>query len=123
MTPEQALDARCKLYAGQRNAMCFHINVGKVKMNDGRFFDTGAPVGFSDLLTILPNGLTMYCETKIHPRKPTEKQIDFINLLRKRKVIAGVAYTVEEYIELFDLAMLGAQELPPLPYPYVKNKK
>ena len=114
MTPEQYLSNQCRLHAGKNNAMCFHINVGNFKLKDGSFFRTGVPNGWSDLITILPNGIIFFCETKIAPRRPTKEQIEFINLIRKQKIVAGVAYTLDEYIELFDMARSEAPlDLPP----------
>lgn len=46
MTPEQVLDKNIMLWCGERNWLCFHTNVGKVMMWDGRYFDTGLPVGW-----------------------------------------------------------------------------
>lgn len=99
-TPEQRLTKQIMLYCGQEKGwLCFHRNVGKVKTIDGRFFDTGAPEGWPDLEIFTNNGQTIFCETKIHPRKPTNSQIKTIELLRKRGFLAFVAYSLEEFIE------------------------
>ena len=42
-TPEVRLMKQIQLWCGQHNFISFHTNVGKVKMIDGRFFDTGLP--------------------------------------------------------------------------------
>lgn len=97
MTPEQALDKQIMLYCGERNWLCFHCNVGKVKTIDGRFFDTGLPPGFPDLLIITDNGINIYCETKIKPRKPSDDQKKFINNLINRNFIAFVSYNLDEF--------------------------
>ena len=99
MTPEQVLDKNIMLYCGQRNWLCFHINVGKIKLPDGSYFQTGVPVGWPDLTIITDYGEVMFCETKIKPRKPTLEQINFINNLKSRHIRAFVAYTLEEFIE------------------------
>ena len=98
MTPEQALDKSIMLYCGQRNWLCFHINVGGGKMQNGTFFQTGVPKGWPDLTIITDDGKVIFCETKIHPRKPTQEQLDFIENLRSRHIKAFVAYTLEEFI-------------------------
>lgn len=103
MTPEQALDKAIMLYCGQRNWLCFHINVGKFKIWDEeqqryRWVDTGVPRGWPDLIILTDYGEVMFCETKIHPRKPTQEQLDFIENLKSRGFKAFVAYTLEEFI-------------------------
>lgn len=98
MTPEQALDKQIMLYCGQRNWLCFHINVGGGKLANGTFFQTGVPKGWPDLTIITDDGRVIFCETKIHPRKPTQNQLNFIAELNKRKFTAFVAYTLDEFI-------------------------
>ena len=99
MTPEQALDRSIMLWCGQRNWLCFHINVGGGKMANGTFFQTGVPKGWPDLTIITDDGRVIFCETKIHPRKPTQEQLNFIKTLTDRHIKAFVAYTLEEFIE------------------------
>ena len=99
MTPEQVLDKNIMLWCGQHDWLCFHTNVGKVQMIDGRYFDTGLPKGWLDLLILTNKGQVIFCETKIHPRKPTKEQINTIEVLRKRGFLAFVAYSLEEFIE------------------------
>lgn len=98
-TPEQILDKKIMLYCGQRGWLCFHANVGSVMTADGRRFNTGLPKGFPDLLIIKPGGVVCFCETKIHPRKPTQEQINMINLLKKYGFLAFVAYSLEEFVQ------------------------
>ena len=92
------------LWCGQHNWLCFHTNVGKIKFydmkqNKERFFDTGLPPGWPDLLILTDNGKVIFCETKIHPRKPTPQQVKTINLLVKRGFLAFVCYSLEEFVE------------------------
>lgn len=103
MTAEQRLDHEIMLYCGIHNALCFHTNVGKIKFYDEkqkkyRYFDTGLPKGWPDLMIIPQDKPVFYCETKIHPRKPTEDQIKIINLLQNKGKLAFVAYSLEEFI-------------------------
>lgn len=104
MTPEQALDKNIMLYCGTHDAICFHTNVGKIKFFDEnqkkyRYFDTGLPKGWPDLIIITKKGNVFFCETKIHPRKPTMEQIKVITNLTMRGVLAFVCYSLEEFIE------------------------
>lgn len=98
MTPEQYLDKQIMLYCGEKNWLCFHCNVGIVKTNDGRIFKTGLPTGFPDLLIITDTGVTIYCETKIKPRKPSDDQKKFINNLIQKNHIAFVSYNLDEFL-------------------------
>lgn len=102
MTPEQVLDKEIMLWCGQHNWLCFHTNVGKIKFYDPkmgkeRFFDTGLPKGWPDLLILTNDGNTIFCETKIHPRKPTLDQVKMIDLLNERGFLAFVCYSLEEF--------------------------
>jgi hypothetical protein len=101
MTPEHRLQNEIKLWCGEHNIICLRINVGKVKTVDGRWFDTGLPVGFSDLLLLSADGKATFVETKIKPRKPTEQQIQFIQLMKNRGFNAFVAYSLQEFIERY----------------------
>lgn len=92
----------------------FRTNVGKVRTPDGRFFDTGLPKGHSDLYGFRPDGQIFYIETKLHPRKPTKEQRQFILAMIGKGAAAGVAYTVEEAMQIvkwepeFKAIMIGA---------------
>lgn len=92
------------LWCGEHNWLCFHTNVGKVqfwddKIKDYRWFETGLPKGWPDLLIITDKGKTIYCETKIRPRKPTKDQLKVLRILKNRGCLAFVAYSLEEFIE------------------------
>ena len=78
----------------------FRTNVGKVKLPDGRWFDTGLPKGHSDMYAV-KDGKIYYLEVKKPGGKPSKEQIDFISTMRKRYgCIAGVVYSVEEAVKL-----------------------
>lgn len=77
----------------------FRANVGTVRLPDGRYFKTGLPAGFSDLFAV-KNGRVCFIEVKVEPNKPTAEQIVFINQMRLKGCVAGVAYSVEEAVEL-----------------------
>ena len=110
MTPEQVLDKKIMLWCGQHNWLCFHTNVGKIKFWDKtqgkeRWFDTGLPVGWLDLLILTDKGQVIFCETKIHPRKPTKEQLNTIDVLVKRGFLAFVCYSIEQFIETAEKAL------------------
>lgn len=103
-TPEQRLDKEIMLWCGQHNWLCFHLNVGKIKFFDEiqkkyRFFLTGLPEGWTDLMILTDKGKAIFCETKIKPRKPTQQQLNVIENLTKRGFLAFVAYDLNEFIQ------------------------
>ena len=91
----------------------FRANVGRVKMQDGRYFDTGLPVGFSDLFGVMPSGKAIFIECKKPNWKPATKgnlfeheedQRNFINQMRSSGALAGFASSVDEAVKI----VLGA---------------
>ncbi len=77
----------------------FRVNVGKVKMWDGRYFDTGLPKGFSDLIA-LKEGKLYFIELKAENGKPSKEQINFINQMVKNGFNAGIAYNLEDVLKI-----------------------
>jgi hypothetical protein len=49
MTTESLIQNQIRVALSKAGHTVFRINVGKVKMQNGRWFETGAPKGFSDL--------------------------------------------------------------------------
>lgn len=96
---EHDLQNSIRLKLSKEGYTTFRANVGKVKMQDGRWFDTGLPKGFSDLFAV-KDGRVYFIECKIHPRKPTPEQIRFIERMQEQGCRAGVAYSVEEAIKI-----------------------
>lgn len=80
----------------------FRANVGKVRTPDGRWFNTGLPKGHCDLYGFRPDGQIFYIETKLHPRKPTKEQRQFMLAMIGKGAAAGVAYTVEEALKIVE---------------------
>lgn len=101
-TPEQRLTKQIMLWCGERDYLCFHCNVGGGLMANGTYFRTGLPEGWPDLMILKNNGKISFCETKIHPRKPTQKQLDMIKELNNRGFNAFVAYNLDEFVSKFD---------------------
>lgn len=111
MTPEQYLDNQIKLWCGQHDYLCFHLNVGKIITSDKRFFQTGLPKGFPDLMIMTNDGKIAYCETKIKPRKPTKDQERVLSLLRERGFNAFVAYNLDEFIDKLNRCLRGEKDV------------
>lgn len=102
LNPETALMNEIRVTAA-KYGICFRANVGKVKMVDGRWFDTGLPAGFSDLFGIRKSdGKTFFIEVKTKKGKVRESQKKFILKMRELNAIAGIARTVDEAVELIE---------------------
>ncbi|MBK0347864.1 VRR-NUC domain-containing protein [Aerococcaceae bacterium zg-ZJ1578] len=83
--------------------VCFRANVGKVRMIDGRYFDTGLPKGFSDLFGVKANnGQVFFVEVKTDTGKVRPEQIQFINRMKELGALAGVARSVEDAIDIVE---------------------
>lgn len=100
---EMKLLSEIRLALAEHNIITFRCNVGKVKMADGRWFDTGLPPGHSDLSGVLPGGRALFIECKVKPRKPTKQQQAFIAAMLKQGATAGVAYTVDDALAIAGL--------------------
>lgn len=81
-------------------AVIFRANVGKVRMADGRWFDTGLPKGFSDLCGFRKSdGKMIFLEVKNEKGRLREKQKHFLNTMQQYPVICAVCRSPEEAIE------------------------
>lgn len=79
----------------------FRINVGKVRLPDGRWFSTGVQPGFSDLFAVQPvTGRAVFIECKVGDNKTTPEQLRFIKVMREQGALAGVAYSVEDALKI-----------------------
>ena len=75
----------------------FRANVGKVKTPDGRYFDTGLPVGFSDLFGVRKSdGKAVFIEVKTQKGRVSENQEKFINAMQENHALAGVCRSVDD---------------------------
>jgi hypothetical protein len=77
------------------------VNVGKFKMQDGRWFDTGLPAGFADLCGHRAgDARAFYLEIKTPTGRVRPEQAAFLDAMRRRGAIAGVARSVADAINL-----------------------
>ena len=78
----------------------FRTNVGKIKLSDGRWFDTGLPKGFSDLI-VIKDGKITFIEVKTQSGKPTKEQEQFLSIMtNKYGCKAGICRSVQDAIKL-----------------------
>lgn len=98
---EAAIQDSIRVALAEHGYVVFRTNVGKVKTADGRFFDTGLPTGFPDLLGFKPeNGKIYFIEVKTPVGHRRKDQINFANFLRDKCAIYGVARSAEEAVTI-----------------------
>jgi len=82
-------------------AIIFRVNSGKVRMQDGRYFDSGVPNGFPDLAGFrLSDGKAIYLEVKTEKGKLRKEQIHFLDEMSKYPVIVAVCRSAEEAVKI-----------------------
>lgn len=102
-TKEQAIQDSIRVALAEHGYIVFRTNVGKVKTADGRWFDTGLPTGFPDLMGYKPeNGKIYFIEVKTPIGHRRKDQIMFANGLRDKNVIYGVARSADEALNIVD---------------------
>jgi len=100
-TKEQAIQDSIRVALAQAGYIVFRANVGKVKTSDGRWFDTGLPSGFPDLMGYKPNnGRIFFIEVKTPIGHRRKDQVNFANGLRDKNVIYGVARSADEAVTI-----------------------
>ena len=98
---EAAIQDSIRVALAQAGYVVFRTNVGKVKTADGRFFDTGLPSGFPDLIGFKPeNGRIFFIEVKTPVGRRRKDQVIFANGLRNKNVIYGVARSADEAVTI-----------------------
>lgn len=80
----------------------FRYNTGRFKLEDGRWFDCGPPVGHSDLAGVMPNGRAVFIECKTATGKVRPEQVAFLEAMRKTGAIAGVCRSASEALALLE---------------------
>ena len=100
-TKEQSIQDSIRVSLAQAGYIVFRTNVGKVKTADGRWFDTGLPSGFPDIMGFKPeNGKIYFIEVKTPVGHRRKDQINFANFLRDKVAIYGVARSAEEAVTI-----------------------
>ena len=73
----------------------YRTNAGSFRLPNGKYF-RALPEGFADILFIRRDGVACFIEAKVRPNKPSAKQLEFIERMRRHNCYAGVAYTVDD---------------------------
>ena len=100
MTEEHSIQNKIRL-AVAPYCDIFRINAGQGFTKDGRYFNTGVPPGFSDLFGVRKSdGKAVFIEVKTSKGKPTEKQQNFLQMMKLNAAIAGICRSAEDAINL-----------------------
>lgn len=97
---EQEIQNEIRVGLSKAGHMVFRTNVGKVRMMDGRWFDTGLPKGHPDLYGFRSDGQIFYIEVKNEKGRIRPEQKKFIEVVKERGAKAGVARSLEEALEI-----------------------
>lgn len=101
MGEEQSIQNDIRVKLAQAGYIVFRTNVGKVKTSDGRWFDTGLPTGFPDLMGYKPdNGRIFFIEVKTDRGRRRKDQIQFAKNVSAQNVIYGVARSADDAVAI-----------------------
>lgn len=96
MTEEHKIMNEIRIALSEIGCIVFRVNVGKGRTFDGRYFDTGVPVGFSDLFGVMPNGRAFFVEVKTKMGRASQAQINFLQAMKNNGAVAGICRSAEE---------------------------
>lgn len=97
---EHDLQNAIRLKLSELGYAVFRANVGRFQTKDGRWFDTGLPKGFSDLMAV-KDGRIYFLEVKTETGRASSEQINFLAVMRdKYGCVADIVRSVEEAVEL-----------------------
>lgn len=97
---EHSIQNAIRLKLSELGYAVFRINSGKVRMADGRWFDTGIPKGFSDLIAC-KGGKIYFLEVKTETGKASPEQLNFISAMRDRYgCTADIVRSVEDAVRV-----------------------
>ena len=97
---EQDIQRLIMLALSEAGCLIFRNNVGVLKNAAGIPIKFGLAVGSSDLIGIAPGGRFLAVEIKTPTGKATTEQLRFIEAVRARGGIAGIARSPAEALAL-----------------------
>lgn len=101
MTAEIDIQNAIRIALAENGCFVYRGNVGKVKMQDGRWFDTGLPKGWPDLFGWrASDGKFFAIEVKNEKGNLRPDQVKFGVFLKKQPILYGVARSVEDALEI-----------------------
>lgn len=95
---EHSIQNSIRLKLSELGYCVFRANVGRFQTNDGRWFDTGLPRGFSDLFAV-KDGRIYFLEVKTETGRPSEEQLRFLAVMRDRYgCVAEIVRSVDDAV-------------------------
>ncbi|CCK86430.1 Putative uncharacterized protein ps121 [Lactobacillus equicursoris DSM 19284 = JCM 14600 = CIP 110162] len=108
MAEEHKIQNQIRLMLSRHGYINFRANVGKIRLPDGRWFDTGLPRGFPDLFGFKPvNGKIYFLEVKSKTGRARKDQIAFHQALTNYHVIHGLVRSPEEALTVVEGELVG----------------
>ena len=105
---EHAIQKEIQVALSQHKCSVFRTNVGKVQTIDHRWFDTGLPQGFPDLMGFRwVDNQIFFIEVKSKTGKPRPDQIRFHEFLASHGVIHGIARSAKDALMIVDGSLVG----------------
>ncbi|WP_061777170.1 VRR-NUC domain-containing protein [Levilactobacillus senmaizukei] len=105
---EQEIQNQIRVAVSQNGCTIFRANVGKVKTDAGRWFDTGLPTGFPDLFGFRHSDKQIfYIEVKNENGKPRDDQVKFHEFLMSRNIIHGIARSAADALKIINESLVG----------------
>ncbi|SPS04275.1 VRR-NUC domain-containing protein [Latilactobacillus sakei] len=101
--PETKIQNEIRIALSKHDCTVFRANVGKVMMNNGRWFDTGLPKGHPDLYGFRhSDGKCFYVEVKTKTGRLRDDQKRFAEYVKQFPVLYGVARSAEDAIKIIE---------------------
>nr|DAF42005.1 MAG TPA: Nuclease [Caudoviricetes sp.] len=108
MSPEHKIQNEIQIALSENGCRVFRANVGKVRLEDGRWFDTGLPPGHPDLYGFrISDGKVFYIEVKTATGKPRLDQITFHKMLNRYGIIHGIARSANDAVKIVKEGLIG----------------
>ena len=106
-TEEHNIQSRIQIALSKAGYKVFRTNVGTVETKDGRYFKTGLPKGFPDLMGFTPDNYIYFIEVKTPTGTASKAQKDFHKMLQKQNVIHGIARSPEDALKIVKGELVG----------------
>lgn len=95
---EHSIQNAIRMKLSELGYCVFRVNVGRFKTQDGRWFDTGLPKGFSDLM-VVKDGRVYFLEVKTETGKASPEQLNFLAVMRDRYgCVTSIVRSVEDAV-------------------------
>lgn len=108
MTSEHKIQNDIRIALSRHQCTVFRVNVGSVKIPDGRFFSAGVPSGHPDLYGFRwSDNKIFYIEVKNERGRPRKDQIRFHDFLQSHNVIHGIARSPDDAVKIVKEGLVG----------------